>query len=774
MLREASKDVWPKEGAQSWEMNPEFAWGREIFRGMLLGLAVVAVLLLYQRFSPGFELIDDDAISSWQPIFTDFARQLGEGHMPVWSHHTSCGFPLLGWPQPSFVYPPMWLAHGVCRLIGFEAGEFYIATLMHFFVAAAASYVYLRRFGVQPLAATTAALAAVFSGILLGLGSCWPTYVFSAAYWPLVFLALEEIRIARSGWFWAIVLGLLGGLAFLYADLLLMVKFTLFAGLYFLLRVERANLGRSLAAVAIASAIALIMGLGQWFPSFEIVATSARMGLGSNDFYTAPPRLWLGFVFPFQKLPWESFDFSRERMAGGFFVGPCALLGLIFAIRWFGPLRGPHRAFVVLVVLYFSFAAGSLWPPNELLQKLPVFNAIRWPMRWLFEGSFAFALLSGFGLHLAYRDLMQGRGRRLVFLFVGLVGLVMIFRWPAPLGMEQRTAVMVGFWLIGLILLWASAAKTWASAFLTLVCGWTAVAMVANIPVAQETRMARMTRLLNDPLPVGRDTQERVLFLARHSDLLAGQKEGNLARLFPHQLQTRSVLGYVYRPPSQAWMTGFELDGLIYENEADLMRRFLGPQSTMLSTLRVGHVVVFKFNRDLVDACAANPQLKLETESAFYRIYRNGGFKEPAFFVRELKHEEQVSDLVELGTRLRIPDEAFVDPKYAGPMRFAGKGAVTNFHEHHGEITFDVDAADVAFVVVTTTLFPRWRAIIDGEPAELIRVNGSFMGLRIPAGRHGVRIEYQPTDHLVFLAISAAGLVLTIIVLVVAGLRRVS
>jgi hypothetical protein len=773
MLREPSQIIWPDEGSRSWEMIPDFAWRREIFRGMLLGLAVVAVLLLHQKFSPGFELIDDDAVSSWQPIFTDFVRQLGEGHVPVWSHHTSCGFPLLGWPQPSFVYPPMWLAHGFCRLIGFEAGEFYIATLMHFFVAATASYVYLRRFGVHPLAATAASLAATFSGILLGLGSCWPTYVFSAAYWPMVFLALEEIRVARSGWFWAGVLGLLGGLAFLYADLLLMVKFTLFTGLYFLLRVERANLGRSIAALALASAIALVIGLGQLFPSIEIIANSARMGLGSNDFYTAPPRLWLGYVFPFQKLPWESFVFSHERVAGGFFVGPCALLGLMFAVRWFRPLRGPHRAFVVLVILYFSLAVGSIWPPNEVLQKLPVFNAIRWPMRWLFEASCALALLSGFGLHLAFRDLIQGRGRRLVFGFVGLVGLVMMALWPAPPGMERLTALMFGVWMIGLISLIAFTVNARATSVLTLGCVWTAIAMVGNIPVAQETRMARMTHLLDDPLTVGRDTQDRVLFLARHSDLLAGQKEGNLARLFPHQLQTRSVLGYVYRPPSQGWMTGFELDGLIYENEPDLMRRFLGPKSTILATLRVGHVVVFKANKALDDACAAHPQLKLESESALYRIYRNEGFKEPAFLIRELKPEDRPGDLTEMGTRLRMPDEAFVDPNYAGPRRFAGDGTVTNFREHHGDIAFDVDAADEAFVVVTTTLSPRWRATVDGEPATLVRVNGSFMGLRVPAGQHVVRIEYRPTDHLVFLAISGVALALTTIVLVAAGLRSV-
>jgi hypothetical protein len=751
---------WPEPG--SWEMTPHFAWRREIACGALIGLAVVLVLLLHQCFEPGFELIDDDAISSWQPIFTDFARQLGERRMPVWSHHTSCGYPLLGWPQPSFVYPPMWVAHGLCRAIGFEAGEFYVATLMHSFLAAIASFVYLRRFGVHPLAATTATLAATLSGILLGLGACWPTYVFTFAYWPMIFLTLEELRGGKSPWFWTLILGLLGGLAFLYTDLLLMIKLAMLAGLYFALRIHPPWFWRNVISLAIASVIALVIGLGQLVPSSEIIVTSERMGMGSIDFYTAPPTLWLGMLFPFWKLPWEAFVFSQARAAGGFFIGPCALLGALFALRWFGPLRGPHRAFLVLGAIYLSLALGSLWYPNELMQRLPVMSAIRWPFRWMFEASCVLALLSGFGLHLAFRDLTNGQGRLLVLVFIAAVGLTLTMRWPAPDGMDVRKSLMLCVWIIGLAALWRLATPHRATLFLAAVCIWTLLAMIVNIPVAQQTRMARMTHLLDEPLTVGQGTQQRILFLARHGELVAAQKEGNLARSFPHRFGTRSVLGYVYRPPTQAWMSGFELDGLLYEKEDDIARRFLSPQSTVLATLRVGHIVVFKTNKVLADACAANPNFKVEGETEFYRIYRNEGFREPAFLVRELRYETGRDDLVELGLRVNMPDAALVEPKYTGSMHFSGAGKVANFQEHHGEISFKVTAAEDAFAVVTTTLFPRWHAFVDGAETPLVRVNGSFMGLRVPAGEHVVRLEYRPTDHLVFLGVSVVALVLTI------------
>lgn len=759
------------DDVSNWELTPHFAWRRELFHGAILGLAVVVVLLAQQRFDPDFALVDDDAVSSWQPIFTDFTRQLGEGHMPVWSHHTMCGYPLLGWSQPSFVYPPMWVAHAVCRLIGFEAGEFFVATLMHAFLAALASFVYLRRFDVHPLAAATGALAASLSGILFGLGSCWPTYIFTAAYWPMVFLAIEEIR-GRPSWFWTLVLGLLGGLAFLYADLMLMVKFSMLAGLYFLLRLDRRTAWASLRSVAIASGIALAIGVGQWYPSAEIILTSARMGVGGNDHYTAPPLLWLGFLFPFQTLPWESHFFSATRAAGGFFVGPCALLGLAFAVRWYRPLDGPHRALAPLVLLYGVLALGNLFSPNDWIQKLPVMNAIRWPFRWMFEVSCILALLSGFGLNLTRRDLASGHGRAIVVVFVGVMGFALLMRWPPPPYMNALSVMMLAVWVIGLAGLWQFATRETADQFLGVVLGWTAIAMVANLPVAQETRMARLTHLVDDPLAVGRDSSDRVLFLARHTELKEVQRQGDLSRCFPHRFGTRSVLGYAYRPPSQAWMTGFELDGLIYEHEPDLARRFLD-DSKILSTLRVGFVVVNRKNEVLMKACDRHRSLTRTDQTDFYNVYRHEGFKRPAFLVKTLQREKEADDIIDLGLRVAMPETALVEPGYTGLMSFTGAGTVRDFDEHHDRVRMSVDSPDEGFLVVTTTYFPRWRATVDGAPTPLVRVNGSFLGLRVPAGTHDVELRYQPTDHLVMLVVSAAALIATCLGCVWIGRRSV-
>ena len=305
------------KSAPRWDITPDFAWRMEIGRAVLVALVAVVALLLFQQFDPTFELVDDDAVASWQPVFTDFTRQLRSGHMPVWSHHTQCGYPLLGWPQPTFVYPVHWLAHAVCLLAGWESAEMFVSTLLHYFLAAGVAFIYLRRFGVVVPAAVTAAYAYTFSGTLLGLGAAWPTYVFAAAYWPIVMLALEELRAGKSG----AVLGSVSWVARRHGLPLCRLdgggQVCPVCGNLFLAGANPLTFWTNLKQVAIAASLALVIGMAQFLPSAEIIVGSFRMGKGGIGEYCATPPLWLGLIFPYWILPWENGSLRRRRIFRG-------------------------------------------------------------------------------------------------------------------------------------------------------------------------------------------------------------------------------------------------------------------------------------------------------------------------------------------------------------------------------------------------------------------------------------------------------------------------
>jgi hypothetical protein len=60
--------------------------------------------------------------------------------------------------------------------------------------------------------------------------------------------------------------------------------------------------------------------------------------------------------------------------------------------------------------------------------------------------------------------------------------------------------------------------------------------------------------------------------------------------------------------------------------------------------------------------------------------------------------------------------------------------------------TLDVDAPREAVLVTPLPEATRnWSGFVDGEPAPLLSVDGAFLGLRVPAGRHLVGVRYFST-----------------------------
>jgi uncharacterized membrane protein YfhO len=72
--------------------------------------------------------------------------------------------------------------------------------------------------------------------------------------------------------------------------------------------------------------------------------------------------------------------------------------------------------------------------------------------------------------------------------------------------------------------------------------------------------------------------------------------------------------------------------------------------------------------------------------------------------------------------------------------------------------------------VLTDSYDPDWRASIDGQPTEVLRVNGFQRGIRLPEGARQVRFEYWPAGLSQGLAVSAASALLTVVF--AAALRR--
>jgi hypothetical protein len=124
----------------------------------------------------------------------------------------------------------------------------------------------------------------------------------------------------------------------------------------------------------------------------------------------------------------------------------------------------------------------------------------------------------------------------------------------------------------------------------------------------------------------------------------------------------------------------------------------------------------------------------------------------------------------------RPPEEADV-AAYVGPDRpgAAGPGpepVVVSFELRDNTTRAVVEGEVESLVVVSQDLASGWTARIDGEPAELVPVDGALQGVFVPAGRHTVELSYMPDTFVLGAAVSAPALLAAVLASAVPWRRR--
>jgi hypothetical protein len=71
-------------------------------------------------------------------------------------------------------------------------------------------------------------------------------------------------------------------------------------------------------------------------------------------------------------------------------------------------------------------------------------------------------------------------------------------------------------------------------------------------------------------------------------------------------------------------------------------------------------------------------------------------------------------------------------------------------------VTVEVKTPAAGLLVLTDVYAAGWTATVDGRPAQVVRVDGVFRGVPVPAGSHRVAFQYTPPGFI-------AGLVLALV-----------
>ncbi|MDA0698856.1 MAG: hypothetical protein O3B16_03330 [Chloroflexi bacterium] len=146
-------------------------------------------------------------------VFRSLAfRELAAGRLPLWTDCFFGGYPFHADPQAQLFYPPVWLSFGALRLLGY--GHFPLLaltaeTVAHYLIAGLGAYAFLRAETGRGLAALAGALVFTFGGYLTGYPPLQTGILETAAWLPLLLLAMRRLALHGNAAARAIACGLL-------------------------------------------------------------------------------------------------------------------------------------------------------------------------------------------------------------------------------------------------------------------------------------------------------------------------------------------------------------------------------------------------------------------------------------------------------------------------------------------------------------------------------------------------------------------------------------
>jgi hypothetical protein len=180
--------------------------------------------------------------------------------------------------------------------------------------------------------------------------------------------------------------------------------------------------------------------------------------------------------------------------------------------------------------------------------------------------------------------------------------------------------------------------------------------------------------------------------------------------------------------------------------------------------------------QDPDDEPLREPELPLRYDEGDLRVYGLPGALPRAGVVGSQRvvsgEDEQLDAVLEPGFDGRAtvvtgePLPGLADAPASGP---AGAARITTYEPER--VVVEASADRPAAVVLTDLHFPGWKATVDGEPADVHRVDYLLRGVAIPAGRHRVELSYEPLSFRAGWIVSLLALA-GLAVAVAVGLRR--
>lgn len=736
----------------------------------------------------------DDAISLMS-VWREYGRQaLHTGILPLWNPNLFCGTPFMSNGQTAIFYPPnimYWTLPMLPALL--------LDAIGHSIILAFGIYGLARALGLSRTASWLGAVALSLGGsVSAHIYTGHMTWHAARAYIPWEMLALLlYLRSGRKRY--AVLLAVLFTLqsASGYPPLVLLGA-GLCCGLLFAWIVSHWKQGGQLPRGWIAAAL-LTVFLTAALAAVQILPLKEASNLsvhGSGLKYEEAVELsgsWRSLVRLLLpnffggngRVQWSIIYGAPEEAA---YTGLFTLLLAVFS-PWLAMRRTPDQNFLAalpralpwlwcLLPISAVMAMGDNTPLYRwLFDHVPMLRLLRIPVRWLEVWTIAAALLAGFAfdgcIHRArsssyHRVLML---QRMHWLLAALCALLCLglFLLPPTSQWWMRTAL----WNVGVTTLGTNSTHSHIADFLHSIA--LSETLVATLILCLAAWL--LSRYRSNMLSLGR--ARPFVFL------LLGLVACDLIFLFWRSARTipagtsqhyatwpREITRHYER--SQRWDTGMGwltlnrgiLHGIDLYNGYDALssKRYFDFASAaegrhfwldmyqpakhppLLRVASLTHTL-----STIIEPARTAQGPQLQAQSGEWKLWKHEGAWPRVYLTRRLF---RASEAKQLGLLAKLSKTDFINngkPVVVTPANFTSvavspvttRDQVQRWSRSWNSMTVEASAVAPSLLVQSETLYPGWRAWVNGEPAKLATANFLFRGVSVPAGQSRVVVVYD-------------------------------
>jgi hypothetical protein len=742
----------------------------------LEGLVVYVVLqLLTIPFLPALRhrretFYEDVLLGFFMPEKHGLAKLLRAGFLPTWLDNQYGGEPFIANIQHAVLYPgnlPFWLLPTSAAL------EVVIA--LHIALAGIGMWAYCR------FALRTGRWAAVMGALAFGFGAVTLDHINLMnqlqviAWMPLVML-FGHLALERGRLRFVLLTGVMVGLQFLagHPEEWLYTQLALaFYGLaWALAAAPRAWPRRAVAAaLRLGGAMVAFVLLFAWqlVPTLLLHQHGWRTGPTFDEQYELPARLAFNALLP---------DFGNvlfgENVA---FIGLVAL-GLAGLGIWAGPRRlGWVRAWVLtLSLLGIVMALGDQTPLYRLAaDNIGVVGELRVPSRWLLLFSFPMAAAAAVGTDVLLDADVGALRRRVLQGLGGLAVVALVLGFALVVGGHSSWVESRRYWALAA----AAGAVAWVAAgfprvpraaVALLLLGVTAAELQQARPAAEYHSLAPNV-VYDQPGPImerlGRERGRYVSIAWDRADTKEQRRsvavpDGYsplMRRMYlegwPRRLAARPAWEYATNAETISGRDGGLMPLRPYN---EFFAAAVDPKARLTAGVTVEAPSLWGWPaldllgvRWFVTSGLPLDQIQVLDRNGFRIVERAGWFllweRQAPPLARMQYDVDVVPDADERVARLKagypLLERAIVERPVEGLARPPGPPQVQVQEREHTRVRVSVRTGADGLLVLADPWYPQWRVRVDGRPAELLRVDHAFRGVRVPAGSHEVVFTYE-------------------------------